>query len=482
MPLEDFFNYDNGIPVKREEDFPTLQSFLRSMMPDDQFGPVPPNMETPADIVAKNLGIFPSDSQLEQDAQSGRISDFTSEMGKRQRLDQGAGNPPSKVNPSQNFTLDDIAQLNSAAEGWHEVPGTESFMNPGRPGRYRIDKPQPAGYRSEADIAADELRSYNKRKYGGSGNYGGAGADVLTSSENIADAGRRAYVAGAGKRQELTDEVLKLEDLVRNAYKTFTSDTPEFQDLNASYKGLQGLLSGREKLAEQSLMDSTGTASKLLAPLAEMQKADEQKQQYGALAQMLSGKGTVGKNFPGGMSADTYGQLGKVLSAQREERRLDATDRSFAALQDNRANTRDDRANRPYNPSAANIKLNMQQFLPPGTSIAKIMGQDMLVKSGTQTPVPNGEMYIRQAIQKAQSQMTNQPNPAVVKNPAVQGIVQMMKARENGTLAPHQALLLKRFEENQQIHKQTLMSKGMDERQAAEQALILASSDVVGMR
>ena len=469
MALFDMFGRDYE---EAESDLPTLRDLLSQFNTgiDEQYLP---NTEEPRTEA-------PSPEQLIQ----GNIA----EMGKKQREDMGAHStsPTGNVNAPQNFSMDELYKLNNAAEGWKEVPGTESFTNPGRPGRYRVDAPLKPGERTRADVAADELRSYNKGKYGGSGNYGGAGAEVLTRSENIADLGRQTFAAGEGKRRELESQVANIERLLQNAFNTGTTDSPVFDQLQKQLAGLQGMSSARSKADTAALAGSTGSASQMLAPLAEMQKEQQQREEYAALADMLRGKGSsMQKGFPGGMSKASYDQAGKVISGQREERRLDNADRAFEATINNRNQTREDKMNRPMNPSAASVKLNREQYLPPGTSIAKLAGQEVLVKSGTTTPVPNGEMYLRQATQRAQqalSQRGGGANPAVVKHPAVQAITEMLRAEKEGTLEPHRAILLQRFKQNHLSISKELMKNGQDERSANEQALILAAGDVVGMR
>lgn len=475
--------FDDGFDEEGEDvDLPNLLNILK------QFGPVQAQMEPSAESIASNLGILPPEVSYQREEAQRRPTDFSSEMGRRQREDAGAGYPSPNANPPQNFSPEDIGKLNNAAEGWTGVPGTQSFRTPGSSGRFRSESGiTPEG--QQATAAADSLRSFNKSKYGGSGNYGGAGGEVMSRGESTADLGRQAYASGAGKRRELEGQVSGIEQMIQRALAAGGEQikSPAFAELQQQLAGLKAMQSNRVNADTAALEGSTGSAAKFLAPLAEMDKADRQRQEYGALANMLNGKGgpNISQQFPSGMEKGTYDQVQKVISGQREERRLNNADRAFNATQDNRANVRTDRNNRPINPSAASVKLNMQRYLPPGTSIAKVAGQDALVKSGTTTPVPNGQMYINQAIQKAQAELSQrggEANPAVVKHPAVRAVTDMLKAKRAGTLEPHQAILLKRFEENQAKIKADFMQKGMDERTASERALILAAGDVVGLR
>jgi len=400
-------------------------------------------------------------------------------MGKKQRLDYNAsrqGQPAPVAVPAPQ----EIADAQSVRAGWTPVKGMESFMRPGASGRYRVeDGITPEGQRATA--AANSLRAYNKDKYGGSGQYGGAGAEVLNSADVIAELGRTAFAAGSEKRSQNALALQGLEEQFRDLTTRGGQPPGSLDELAKRISTLRGMNQAEQQFAEKGLDESVGIAPELLAPLEAMAKEQRQRDEYGQLASMLSGEG---QGFPGGMSKETYGQLGAVRKAQNEERRLDNQDRTFslAANRDARAAAA---AEVPKQPSAAMVKLHAQSLLPPGTTVARLNGADVLVKVGTQEVVPDGDRIIKQATQQAYQKLLGggKANPAITQNPAVQAIKELEQVRQSGgQLRPDQQVLYDRFQQNRVEIKKYLIERGMAERDAAAQAIILSAGSTMRLR
>lgn len=477
MATSDFYEDDeNYSPV-------TLAKILESMSP--QHGPLQnPAMEMTAEDMASNLGYVPDPTavsdMLSPDLSSGNIA----EMGKKQQLDFNASKRDN-TNPPQNFTLDEINQLNDMATGRTGVPGTESFMHPGQRGSYRAESEiTPEGIR--ATQAAGSLRSFNKNKFGGSGRYGGAGADVLNSAESTSELARKTYALGSAGRAREQAALSRLEQYIAQA--TGAGGRPDVIADMQGELGMRSKIANREQTGADTALDSSiGLASKALAPVAAMDQIREQRMQYNQLADMMGGgKGQASKKFPQGMTADTYKQFGDVQKSQREERRLDNTDRALIAQSNRFDTTRGDKLNaqaRPSTPSAARVRQVAEALLgQSGYRIGRIGGSDRIFKGDSNDADPNGPKIMSQALQMAQQQLS-QPrgqNPQVTQNPAVRAISNMLKAEQTQSLPPHQAPLLQRFRTNYEVHKKALLQQGHDEATAKEQAMIQASSDVIG--
>lgn len=379
-------------------------------------------------------------------------------------------------NPNAPPPPDPTGGVGAAAykEGWRAAPGTQSFMKPGEVGRYRY-----TGTPGTPDEAAASLRAFNQRKYGGSGRYGGAGAEVLNPAETIAELGRSTFAAGQEKRLREAGDLASLREMIRRG----TLAGQDTSQLQTQYKTLAGMLSGATQAAEGALDETTGIAPGLLKPLEEMAAAQRQREEYGQLAQMLGGGQSVGKAFPGGMSKETYGRIGEVRKAQNEERRLDNADRTFNRLTQNDAA----RAAKVPAPSAAMVAAQAKSMLPPGTAIARIGGQDVLVKAGTTTPVPDGDRKMKAAWQQAYAKLTGGgARPDITQHPSIQGIAQMEKIVQTqggpNALRPDQRIIYDRFHQSRVAMKNDFMAKGMPEREAAALALKEAAAQVVGLR
>lgn len=438
---------------------------------------------------AMGMAADDNDTDLPETTFSSESPEPPAGMGERQVLDSPLVQQDN-TNAPQNFSMADIEKLNQQATGDIPVSGLESFMNPGQKGTYRKESGiTPEGVR--ASEAADSLRSFNKNKYGGSGRYGGAGADVLNSAETTSELSRKTYALGAASRAQEQAALSRLEQYI--ARSIGMGGRPDVISNLQGELGMRSRIANREQSqADTNLESSIGLASKALAPVAAMDQIREQRMQYNQLSDMMSGKGQAKRNFPQGMTADTYKQFGDVQKNQQAERRLDNTDRALVAQSNRFDTTRGDKLNaqaRPSTPSAARVRQVAEAILgQSGYRVGRIGGSDRIFKGDSNEADPNGPKIMSQALQLAQRQLS-QPrggqqdqggNPQVTQNPAVRAISEMMKAEKGQSLPPHQAPLLQRFRTNYEIHKNAFLKAGYDEASAKEQAMIQASSDVVG--
>lgn len=247
-----------------------------------------------------------------------------------------------------------VEQDPNKAEGWISVPGTRSFMNPSRTGRWRRE-PGAGPTGSWAD--------YNKAKYG-----------AAYAAERTV--GTPEYEAGGAtslRYSNLIDQILKM------------AKTPERYALLE--KPLKDVFAAWGELGK--------TEAEIIASREARAEKEAQRRENAWLAQATSG-GRLGAMPSEGLSTEGLKRIQQILAGSRADERLENEQARLAESE---------RRGRMTGPSRSDIITRAQRILlESGRTVKKTPDGDLVVYQQNK-PVKDGEKLLANALKEAERQL-----------------------------------------------------------------------------